>query len=300
MYNCTSVLGSTVLPKISIFHSNGLFLFGLNESGQKTGSKCLNRVRKSFLIRTNLEELIVMPQYLPSEGELRMKYCVLPLVFVFSLTTTETSAQQRRQSADTVAPADELEGTWELVAHIADGRLIDDPPTHLVISGNRWQTRGVIREHFPDLVDMVSEDAKEFMWDQKIRYLENTPGGVDLHRPQRPVQTDQGEDIPSMFGPTKLAIYRIRGEFLDVCEAQAECPRPSMFESTPDSKQILRVYRRMKATRTAQATPGPTLEVGQLSGDESQIESIKVDHGRVTVRNNEITVKGGVVRIRLR
>lgn len=232
-----------------------------------------------------------------------MKYCLVCFVLVLFFMSTEAFAQR---GAKSVGPLEELEGTWELAAYFADGRLIDVPPTRLVISANRWRTLGVIREHFPDLVDLVSEGAKEFSWDQKACYLEKTPGGVDL-LPQGSLQTDQGEEIPSAFGSTKHAIYRIRGDILDVCEggeivalARTEYPRPSSFASTPDLQQVLRVYHRVKASNTAQLVPDPRLKVGQPSIDESRIENIEVEHGRVTVRKNEITVKGGTVRIKLK
>jgi uncharacterized protein (TIGR03067 family) len=127
-----------------------------------------------------------------------------------------------------------LQGTWSILA------LELDSADH---------------EPDPDSAVLFAGNALVFVWGAKARG--ETPMTIESGLFTIDVQKRPGwiDVAPAQGGPPRQGIYRIEGPLLLFCLAEQGRPRPTAFDTAPDSGQFLFVLRR-KLSRDARAGVG--------------------------------------------
>ena len=113
-----------------------------------------------------------------------------------------------------------LEGTWQLVSAMTDGKAAT--------------------EDFVAKVQVIIKDGKHSVKIDGETAVKEIPVAVDPSTDPKST-TDTLPD-----GQTILGIYKLEGDKLTSCVAKPGQPRPKAFASEPGSGQTLRVFRRAK------------------------------------------------------
>ncbi len=141
----------------------------------------------------------------------------------------QAQATPRPQPAGT-ADLRRLQGTWSVLALELDS--IDHEPD-------------------PDSAVLFAGNALVFVWGAKDRGEKSMtiePGTFTIDVDHQPGWIDV---TPTQDGPARQGIYRIEGPLLLFCLAEQGRPRPTAFDTAPDSGQFLFVLRRKR-------TPDPS------------------------------------------
>jgi uncharacterized protein (TIGR03067 family) len=133
------------------------------------------------------------------------------------------------------------QGTWSVTSSIRDGQ---EAPADLV---------GSIRRIVDGDHVTWTRDGKNFAGTKVVYDVTKSPHAIDL--------------IPD-GGPNRdehiLGIYKLEGETLTICVADAGQPRPTGFEAAAGSKRTLQAFRRIKAATPAKAEDRKTLDQAML------------------------------------
>jgi uncharacterized protein (TIGR03067 family) len=116
---------------------------------------------------------------------------------------------------------DMMQGTWNLVSAMEDGKALPDDEvkqTTIVVRGNSFR--------FPGL----AEDAT------------SKEGTFTLDATKNPKEIDS----TSTDNEVSLGIYELEPDSYKICFAPAGKPRPTRFSSEPGSGQIFQVWKRQK------------------------------------------------------
>jgi uncharacterized protein (TIGR03067 family) len=116
-----------------------------------------------------------------------------------------------------------LEGTWELVSEVYDGKKVEQPASMVV----RAEIRG---EDYA-----VSRGGRVFARAKLKVDPVKKPKTLDMEATEGPVK-----------GKTFFAVYELKGDELRVCGADSERDRPGEFAAPAGSKRLLDTYRRVK------------------------------------------------------
>jgi uncharacterized protein (TIGR03067 family) len=115
------------------------------------------------------------------------------------------------------------QGPWSVTSSIRDGQ---EAPADLV---------GSIRRIVDGDHVIWARDGKNFAGTKVVYDVTKSPHAIDL--------------IPD-GGPHRdehiLGIYKLEGETLTICVADAGEPRPAVFEAAAGSKRTLQTFRRIK------------------------------------------------------
>jgi uncharacterized protein (TIGR03067 family) len=128
--------------------------------------------------------------------------------------------------AQAPSPSEETrrhEGTWAVTSSIRDGK---EAPADIVASIRRI----VSGDHVT-----WTRDGKSFAGTKVVYDTTKTPHALDLI-----------PDGGAYRDKRILAIYRLDGDELTICVADAEQPRPTAFEAPSGSKRTLQTFRRIK------------------------------------------------------
>ena len=132
------------------------------------------------------------------------------------------AASQARSGETAKADLDRLQGTWQLVSAMHDGKALPDDAvrrTTIVFRGDAFR--------FPGAAEQAT--SKE--------------GTVTVD----PAKSPKAMDARSPEGEVLRGIYEIDGDRHASCFAPAGRARPADFRSEPGSGRILQVWARQKA-----------------------------------------------------
>ena len=126
-----------------------------------------------------------------------------------------------RQAPAPKTDLDRLQGTWNLVSAMQDGKALPEDKvkqTTIVFKGDTFR--------FPGSAEYATSKAGTIKLDET-----KTPKEMDAISTEKEVM---------------LGIYRVEENGYKVCFAPAGKPRPTEFTSTPGNGQILQVWQRQK------------------------------------------------------
>jgi uncharacterized protein (TIGR03067 family) len=170
------------------------------------------------------------------------------------------------------ADLDKLQGTWDLVSAVRDGKDVPDDEvrrTTLVIEGDTFK--------FP-------EDAA----------VGTGPSGTFTIDPSRtPKAIDATPDSGPHKGETRLGIYEIEGDLYRVGFAPPGKPRPTRFVSEPGSGQLHSVWRRGDGSQGDLARFQGTWTLASITVNGREVEDPQILGSNLTVKGDRYTVTLG-------
>ncbi len=143
------------------------------------------------------------------------------------------------------------QGTWSVVSQVRDGQ--EGPPD--VVASIRRIVEG---DHIT-----WTRDGKSFAGTKVTYDPSQTPHALDL--------------IPD-GGPNRdrhvLGIYKLDGDDLTICVADAGEPRPTAFEAAAGSKRTLQKFKRTKAPEPGNAEDRKLVDRAKLQGSWSLLSMV--------------------------